>query len=53
MTSDRLKGRKTLQVSNFLDEFEKDDIKKQVDIVNLFNHFNVKLNKKGKCQHDI
>ncbi len=45
---DRLKGRKTLAVSNFLDEFEKDDVKKQVDIVSLFNHFDIELKKKGK-----
>lgn len=45
---DRLKGRKTLKVANFLDEFEKDDIKKDVDIVSLFNHFGVKLTQKGK-----
>jgi hypothetical protein len=48
MAQDRLKGRKTLQVANFLDEFEKDDIKKDVDIVRLFEHFGVTLAKKGK-----
>jgi DNA primase len=48
MAKDRLKGRKTLQVTNFLDEFEKDDIKKDVDIVRLFEHFGVNLTKKGK-----
>ena len=48
IVADRLKGRKTLQVTNFLDEFEKDDIKKDVDIVSLFNHFGVSLTKKGK-----
>jgi DNA primase len=48
MAKDRLKGRKTLQVSNFLDEFEKDDIKKDVDIVRLFERFGVVLTKKGK-----
>ncbi|MBW1839661.1 MAG: hypothetical protein JRI49_06960, partial [Deltaproteobacteria bacterium] len=48
IVADRLKGRKTLQVSNFLDEFEKDEIRKRVDIVELFNHFGVNLTKKGK-----
>ena len=48
MAQDRLKGRKTLQVANFLDEFEKDDIKKDVDIVRLFQHFGVNLTRKGK-----
>jgi len=46
--ADRLKGRKTLQVATFLDEFEKDDLKKEVDIVRLFSHFGVTLTKKGK-----
>ena len=46
--ADRLKGRKTLKVGNFLDEFEKDDIKRDVDIVKLFHHFGVELTKKGK-----
>jgi len=45
---DRLHGRKTLKVTNFLDEFEKDDVKKYVDIVELFHHFGVALTKKGK-----
>jgi len=45
---DRLHGRKTLQVTSFLDEFEKDDIKKYVDIVDLFSHFGITLTKKGK-----
>jgi 5S rRNA maturation endonuclease (ribonuclease M5) len=48
IVADRLKGRKTLQVANFLDEFEKDDIKKDIDIVRLFQHFGVNLTKKGK-----
>ena len=46
-TTDRLKGKKTLKVGHLLDEFEKDDIKKQIDIVDLFGHFNVELKKKG------
>ncbi len=45
---DKLHGRKTLKVSGFLEEFEKDDIKKNVDIVELFAYFNVKLSKVGK-----
>lgn len=48
IVADRLKGRKTLKVGEFLDEFEKDDIKKDVDIVGLFRHFGVELTKKGK-----
>ena len=45
---DRLGGKSTLRVSNFLDEFEKDDIKKKIDITELFEEFGVKLTKKGK-----
>ena len=45
---DRLNGQKTLKVAGFLEEFEKDDIKKNVDIVELFAYFNVKLSKVGK-----
>jgi DNA primase catalytic core len=45
---DPLKGRKTLKVTDFLEEFEKDDIKKNIDIIELFASFNVKLDKKGK-----
>ena len=45
---DPLKGQKTLKVTGFLEEFEKDDIKKNVDIVELFASFNVSLEKKGK-----
>jgi len=46
--ADRLKGKKTLNVTGFLDEFEKDDVKKNIDIINLFEHFNIKLSRKGK-----
>ena len=46
--TDKLQGRKTLKVAGFLEEFEKDDIKKNVDIVELFGHFNVKLTQSGK-----
>ncbi len=45
---DLLKGQKTLKVRGFLEEFEKDDIKKNIDIVELFAYFNVKLLKVGK-----
>jgi DNA primase catalytic core len=45
---DKLQGRKTLKVAGFLEEFEKDDIKKNIDIVELFASFNVKLGRKGK-----
>jgi DNA primase len=47
-TKDRLNGRKTLQVNNFLDEFEKDEIKKHIDIIELFKHFGVMPIKKGR-----
>jgi DNA primase len=48
MTSDKLGGRKTLLVSGFLEELEKDQIKGRVDIVELFSSFGVKLTAKGK-----
>jgi DNA primase len=35
-------------VSGILEEFEKDDIKKNIDIIELFNSFNVELKKVGK-----
>jgi DNA primase len=44
----RLGGVKTLKVSGILDEFEKDEVKKGVDIVSLFASFGVHLEKKGK-----
>jgi DNA primase len=44
----RLGGVKTLKVSGILDEFEKDEVKKGVDIVSLFSSFGVHLEKKGK-----
>ena len=43
---DPLRGQKTLKVSNFLEEFEVDDIKRKVDIVELFESFGVKLSGK-------
>ena len=48
LSSERLKGKKTLQVAGLLEEFEKDDVKKDVDIIKLFNHFGIELKKKGK-----
>ena len=48
MARDRLGGKKTLKVTGFLQEFEKDAVKDKVDIVNLFNEFGVLLTKKGK-----
>ena len=47
MSGDRLGGVKTLKVSGFLDEFEKDEIKKSVDIISLFTSFGVSLEQKG------
>ncbi len=44
--SRRLNG-STLQVSGFLDEFEKDQVKRDVDIVSLFSSFGVSLEKRG------
>jgi DNA primase len=44
--SSRLKE-STLNVGGFLDEFEKDQIKKDVNILSLFSSFGVKLEKKG------
>jgi DNA primase len=48
MSTDRLAGHKTLAVEGILEELEKDEIKRQVDIVELFASFGVKLIAKGK-----
>ena len=48
MAGDRLGGMKTLKVGGFLEEFEKEDIKRKVDIIRLFESFGVTLNRKGK-----
>jgi len=48
MSSDRLAGRKTLKVTSFLEEFEKEELKRRVDIVALFASFGVDLTRKGK-----
>jgi len=42
----KLKG-STLQVGGFLDEFEKDEVKRNMDILSLFSSFGIKLQKKG------
>ncbi len=48
MNADRLGGRKTLEVTGFLEEFEKEAVKKGVDIIALFDSFGVELTRKGK-----
>ena len=48
MSGDRLGGVKTLKVTGFLDEFEKDEVKKRVDILSLFSSFGVSYEKKGR-----
>jgi len=48
MAKDRLGGKRTLKVGGFLDEFEKDEVRKKIDIVTLFAHFGIRLSKKGK-----
>ena len=48
MARDRLGGKKTLKVTGFLQEFEKDTLKNKVDIITLFNEFGITLTKKGK-----
>src|SRR4030042_2632494 len=48
MATDRLAGRKTLEVEGFLEEMAKDEIKARVDIVSLFESFGVHLAQKGK-----
>ena len=47
MAATRLKGRSTLAVDGFLEELEKEDLKKKTDLVALFEEFGVKLEKKG------
>jgi len=43
----KLKGRQTLAVDGFLEELEKDELKKKTDLVALFESFGVSLTKKG------
>ena len=47
-TEDRLGGKKTLKVTGILDDIEKDEVKKRVDIITLFASFGVSLVQKGK-----
>jgi hypothetical protein len=44
----RLGGVKTLKVSGILDEFEKDEVKKEVDIVSLFTSFRRSSGEEGE-----
>src|SRR3972149_5337875 len=46
--AERLGGRKTLEVTGFLEELEKEAVKKGVDIIALFASFGVELVRKGK-----
>lgn len=48
VSRDRLAGRKTLKAKDFFNEMEKDQVKKQIDIVSLFEYFGTNLSKKGK-----
>jgi DNA primase catalytic core len=47
MSPSKLKGRPTLAVDGFLEELEKDELKKRTDLVALFESFGVSLTKKG------
>jgi DNA primase len=47
-TEDRLKGKKTLKVRGVLEDIEKDEVKKRVDIITLFASFGVSLVQTGK-----
>ena len=48
MSHGQTRRAKTLVVEGFLEEFEKDEIKRRVDIVSLFDSFGVTLTAKGK-----
>ena len=48
VSRDRLAGKKTLKAKDFFNEMEKDQIKKGIDIVSLFEYFGTHLEKKGK-----
>jgi len=48
VSRDRLAGKKTLKAKDFFNEMEKDQIKKGIDIVSLFEYFGTHLTKKGK-----
>lgn len=45
--SNRRLNNSTLQVGGFLDEFEKDEVKRNVDILALFSSFGIQLEKRG------
>ncbi len=47
MTSSKLKGRSPLKGASLLDEFEKDRIKSQTDIVSVITSYGISLEKKG------
>ncbi len=47
MTSSKLKGRSPLKGASLLDEFEKDRIKAQTDIVSVITSYGISLEKKG------
>ena len=47
MTSSKLKGRSPLKGSSLLEEFEKDRIKSQTDIVSVITSYGISLEKKG------
>ncbi len=47
MTSSKLKGRSPLKGASLLDEFEKDRIKSQTDIVSVITSYGIALEKKG------
>jgi DNA primase catalytic core len=45
--ADRLGGRKTLKVDSIFEDIEKDQLKRSIDLIALFESFGVKLEKKG------
>ncbi len=47
MSPSKLKGRSTLAVDGFLEELEKDELKKKTDLAALFQSFGIDLTKKG------
>lgn len=47
MTTSKLKGRSPLKGASLLDEFEKDRIKSQTDIVSVITSYGISLEKKG------
>ena len=47
MTASKLKGRSPLKGASLLDEFEKDRIKSQTDIISVITSYGISLEKKG------